>query len=124
MTIQEAIDRVDALKPNKYSDEQKKEWMSELDGMIHKELILTHEGEEEKTFDGYNSETPMNTQLLVPYPYCEIYQHYISSQIDLGNAELDKYNNDKTLYNNAYMTYAAYYNRTHMPKSNVREIRI
>lgn len=122
MTIQEAIDRVDTIKPNKYTEAQKITWLSELDGMIHQELILTHEGAEDENFEGYTSETEKTTELLVPYPYCEVYQHYLSSQIDLGNAELDKYNNDKTLYNNAYMTYAAYYNRTHMPKGSAREI--
>lgn len=118
MTIQEAINRVDLFKPNGFSTEQKVAWLSDLDGMVYKELVCTHErapGMEDLTFDGYDASTSMATELLVPAPYSDVYQHYLSSMIDLGNGELVKYNNDKALYNNAYQTYSDYYTRTLMP---------
>ena len=128
MTIREAIDRVDRLKPNSFTTEEKIAWLSDLDGMVYRELICTHkrpEGMEEMTFDGYSEYTDMGTQLLVPAPYSDVYQHYMAAQIDLGNAELVKYNNDSTLYNNAYATYSDYYTRTHMPlDKGIRHIRL
>lgn len=42
MTIQEAIERVDAMKPNKQAQELKVRWLSELDGLIWRELEKTH----------------------------------------------------------------------------------
>lgn len=128
MTIQEAIDRVDLLKPNSFPFEQKVAWLSDLDGMVYRELICTHkrpEGMEDMAFAGYTDATPASTALLVPAPYSEMYQHYLAAQIDLGNAELVKYNNDSTLYNNAYATYSDYYTRTHMPlDKGIRHIRL
>lgn len=128
MTIQEAIDRVDRLKPNSFTHEQKVAWLSDLDGMVYRELICTHErpaGMENMTFEGYTEGTPSSTTLLVPAPYSDVYQHYLAAQIDLGNAELVKYNNDSTLYNNAYATYSDYYTRTYMPlDKGIRHIRL
>lgn len=44
MTINEAIQAVDSLKPNGYSELEKIGWLSELDGTIKAEIIDTHEG--------------------------------------------------------------------------------
>ena len=121
MTIQEAIDRVDMIKPNQFTFEQKLRWLSELDGLIYKELIMTHEHAADPELVEHDASTPAETELLVPFPYTDIYLHYLSSQIDLGNAEIGKYNNNKQLFNNAYLTYSDYYTRTHMPLSACRE---
>lgn len=123
MTIQTAIERIDGLKPNKYTDEQKIAWLSELDGMVFRELLLTHQQPQIIEFEGY-SETDLETELLVPFPYTDVYQHYLAMQMDLANAELQKYANDKILFNNAYNTYSDYYTRTHMPVQRVRQFRL
>ena len=151
MTIQEAIDRVDILKPNHFTDEDKIGWLNTLDGQVWRELITTHEqprrhghhhGVRPEDFaadplDGekphrhehdwnagryhpYDNDTPRDTVLLVEEPYAEMYIHYMAAQIDLGNAEIGKYNNDKSLFNNAYLTYSDYYTRTHMPLTRIR----
>ena len=46
MTIQEAINKIDTLKPNSYSNADKIAWLSNLDGIIKEEIIDTHEGGE------------------------------------------------------------------------------
>lgn len=124
MTIQTAIDRIDSLKPNKYTDMQKVAWLSDLDGMIFRELLLTHEQPPIITFDGYDESTSRNEELLVPFPYTDVYQHYLAMQMDLANAELQKYANDKILFNSAYNTYSDYYTRTHMPVQKVHQFRM
>ena len=43
MTAGEILDRVDALRPNSYSPEQKLRWLRRLDGQILLELLETHE---------------------------------------------------------------------------------
>lgn len=43
MTIQELLDRVDLMKPNHFSEEQKIRWLSELEGRVVNEIIMTHE---------------------------------------------------------------------------------
>lgn len=119
MTVREAITLVDRLKPNKYSDADKVNWLSEIDGLIVRELVDTHENSPiEGEFNGY-ADVSDETVLIAQYPYDQLYRWYLSSQIDLANMEIDKYNNSKTLFNNAYLTFTDYYNRTHMPKRRV-----
>lgn len=115
MTIKEAIDLVDKLKPNQYSETLKIKWLSKLDGQIYKEVFLTHEDNEVASFNGYD-DANQDTVLLVPYPYDEdIYNYFLQAQIDKENGEMGKYNQNITLYNNAYRNFQNDYNRTHMP---------
>lgn len=118
MTIIEAINRINAVKPNSYDQSQKVKWLSDLDGIVKKEIIDTHEGGEGKVFNGYTEETPLTTVLLISAPYDQIYIHYLSMQIDYANGEYPKYNNSQDVYNEAYTAFKRYYNRTHMPKGN------
>ena len=118
MTINEAIARVDALKPNNYDPVEKIKWLSELDGRIKAEVIDTHEGGENFVFRGYNEDTDINTVLLVPFPYDDMYIRYLEMQIDYANGETSKYGNSFVLYNTAYLNFCNYYNRTYMPKGS------
>ena len=115
MTITEAITMIDSIKPNTYTHAQKISWLSTLDEMIKKEIIDTHEGGEAVDFSGYGEDTNINTPLLVPSPYDELYIFWMESKIDYWNGESAKYNNSITMFNNAYSTYQEYYNRLHRP---------
>lgn len=153
MTIQKILDRVNQLKPNKQADETKIAWLSELDTLIHTEIILTHETphqrrtlmeiivevepenraeaiaeaeeqEEQDAFDGYTPDTDRDTVLLAPHPYDDVYMYYLFMQIDLQNQEIDKYNNNNALFQAAYRSLSAYWNRTHMHVQRTRELRL
>ena len=124
MTIQAAIDRIDAMKPNMFSDVQKIKWLSEVDSYVWRELYKTHEGIPAGVdFVGYDQDTELDTQLLVPEPYTDVYDAYLSAQMDLKNAENGKYTQNMVRFNNAWQTYADYFNRTHMPVQIVRQFR-
>lgn len=116
MTIIEALNKIDNLKPNSYTQQDKVKWLSILDGIIKTEIIDTHEGAEKVTFNGYEAETPVETVLLVPAPYDDVYVKWLEAQIDYANGEIAKYNNSMDMFNTAYSAFARYYNRTHMPK--------
>ena len=73
MTIIEAINKIDSLKPNTYSQPDKIKWLSNLEGVIKKEIIDTHEGAEDVNFVGYDVDTPLDTVMIVPAPYDDIY---------------------------------------------------
>ena len=115
MKIIEAINRIDSLKHNTYSQGDKLEWLSRVDAMVKGHIIDTHEGEE-VTFQWYNDDTDLNTELLVPAPYDEVYLRWLEAQIDYHNGEYDKYNNAIEMFHTAYDSYQNFYNRTHMPK--------
>ena len=123
MTIQAAIDTVDTLKPNMIPIHQKVAWLSDLDGMIWREVILTHEGVPEIVFEGYDQETNPDTTLLAPEPYADIYKHYMASKMDIANRETGEYTKDMVLFNNAWQTLCDYWNRTHMPRQRVAQLR-
>lgn len=115
MTIHEAVEMVDRLKPNQYDQEQKVKWLSKLDGMIFREVISTHADSTVEEFKGYDNAFP-DTEMLVPYPYDEdVYNYFLQMQIDKENGEMAKYNQSATLYNNAYKIFCDWYNRTHLP---------
>ena len=117
MTIIDAISRIDALKHNTYSRSDKVSWISRLDSMVKRMIIDTHEGSESVNFTGYDDSTDLNTELLVPEPFDEVYLRWMEAQIDYHNGEYNKYNNAILMYNAAFYAYQNYYNRTHMPMS-------
>ncbi len=121
MTIIEAINKVDALKPNSYTQHDKISWLSQLDGLIKKQIIDTHEGGESVVFNGYNEETPLDTVLIVEAPYDAVYLTWLEARIDYTNGEYAKYNNSAMAYNNDYSAFERYYNRQNMPLSKKRK---
>ena len=116
-TIREAIEHVDALKVNRVPSADKVRWLSKCDNAIFDEIIKTHapDSNTPESFPGYAPDVDIDTVLLAPPPYDELYRHYLEMQIDLVNMEMAKYNNSSALYNSAKQNFAAYYNRTHAP---------
>ena len=115
MTILEAIHRVDALRHNVFTQEEKISWLAQVDGLVAEELIRTHEGAESKPFRGYDAETPLEQPLLVSAPYDELYLHYLCAMMDYHNGEFDRYNRSMGLYQAVLSAFTNFYNRTHMP---------
>jgi hypothetical protein len=113
--IIEAINRLDALKFNTYTQDDKVDWLSRLDSMVKKQVVDTHEGAEAVSFSGYTADTPIDTILLVPAPYDEVYLRWMEAQIDYHNGEYDKYNNAIIMFNTAFEAYKNYYNSAHKP---------
>jgi hypothetical protein len=115
MTIIEAINGIDSLKPNTYTTEQKIEWLKRLDGLIKEQVIDTHEGGHDiEIGENYNES---DTLLIVPAPYDELYIQYLAMKIDFANNEYRKYNNSASMYNQSLLEFKKWYNREHMPKS-------
>ena len=115
MTVIEAINYTDDIKPNNFAQETKLGWLSKLDGMIRAEVVDTHEGGEDAPFVGYGEED-LGAVLLVPPPYDDIYVKWLEAQIDYANNEYEKYNNSAAAFNSAYTAFSGQYHRTHMPK--------
>ena len=115
MTIIEAVNYIDQMKPNGYTQTDKVRWLSRLDGKVKAEIIDRHEGAEEVSFSGYTDDTPLDTAMLVPSPYDEVYTLWLEAQIDYANGDTVRYNNSIDTFNYAYEAYERFYNRSHMP---------
>lgn len=113
MTILGATQRVDALRHNTFSQEEKIQWLAQVDGLVHQELISTHEGA--VPFQLYDAQTPLDQELLVPHPYDELYLHYLEAQMDYHQAEFDRYNRSMGMYQAVFSAFANHYTRTHLP---------
>lgn len=118
MKLIEAISKIDNLKHNTYTHEDKVAWLSRLDFMVKQEIMDTHEDNEGAGFLGYDTDSDVETELLVPPPYDEVYLRWLEAQIDYANGEYSKYNNSIAMFNASYQGYSNYYNRTHMPKGS------
>jgi hypothetical protein len=114
MNVREAIDRIDSLKHNTYTNGEKIDWLNRLDGMIKREIIDTHEGWQDIIYKPY-TEMDMETDLLISAPHDGIYIRWLETQIDYYNGEIGRYNNSMRMYQEDYDSYSRYYNRTHMP---------
>lgn len=121
MTIIEAINLVDDTKSNTYTQRDKTRWLSRIDWRIKKEIIDTHECETEVEFNGYDDDTPVDTLLLAPAPYDELYLRWLEAQIDYANGEFSKFNNSITMANTVFSDFEKWYNRTHMPIGKTRK---
>lgn len=109
MTINLAIAKIDAIKINAYDDPTKASWISELDGKILLEVHKAESADDAK----YVYPTDGDENLLVPFPYDNIYELYLGAMIDFNNKEFGNYNNSMTMFNTAFDEYKKYYKRTH-----------
>lgn len=115
MTIHNAINSIDELMHNTYTQENKVTWLSRVDTMVKKLVIDTHDGGEDVSFSVYNEDTDLETVLLIPEPFDEAYLRWMEAQIHYHNGEYDKYNNAVVMFNTAFDAYKSDYTRNHMP---------
>ena len=115
MTIQEAIDMVDRHLVNTCDKKDKIRWLSQLDGRVKTEIIDTHVGGEAVAFNGYDEKTDVNTPLLIPEMFCQIYQRYLEAQIHYANQEEERCNNASDAFTVQWNAFRNWYNRRHMP---------
>lgn len=116
MKIIEAINQINSLKPNTYSDTQKIQWLSQLESMVKRLVIDAHEGGDKIPFDGFTENTDTATVLLMPAPFDMAYIYWLEAQIHYANEDIDMYNSAIMMFNTAFGEYKADYKRTHASK--------
>ena len=103
MTIQKCIQRVDALKPNTYTNDEKVLWLNECEGDVQLNIFLiAHNSLVEYT----DYETDKNKELLVRSPYDRLYIQYLIGKIDFANGEYTAYANDVNEYNSTFSSFS------------------
>lgn len=110
MTPNKVIEIVDRLRPNTYDEEDKLRWINELDGQVQR-LVF-----QEEKIKQYAYPDDMDTELLIPAPFDNVYVHYITAQIDYNNTEYDNYNNSVLMYETQFNEYKKDYIRKHRAK--------
>lgn len=111
MTINKAIERVDGVKLNTFGEEDKFNWLCDLDGMISRIVM------QQKEPVTYQYPADMDKELLVKAPFEEVYTLYLEAQIDYHNREYGNYNNSMLMFNSIFEDYKKAYIRDNMPVS-------
>lgn len=110
MTSNKAIEIVDRLKPNVYSEEDKLRWINELDGMVQRLVIQTDEVTE------YAYPDDMDRELLIPAPFDDCYTLFLEAKIDYYNREYANYNNSAIMFDSQFSEYKKAYIREHQAR--------
>lgn len=63
-----------------------------------------------------DDEFGMETELIIQEPYDDVYMYYIDQRIAYNNNDIRRYNTASQCFNNAYITFQQWYNRTHKAK--------
>lgn len=107
MIAQDAINRVDRIKPNAFTEEDKLLWLDSLEGMIQSEIYLRCP----ETIVRIES---LEDALSAPFPYDALYDLYLQAMIDFHNGEYDKYNTTYAMFNSKWEDFSVWYT-THYP---------
>ena len=126
MTIQEALDLTDEMKPNSMSRKTKVAFLNELEQMIWSEILMKHVHMPQQAIKPvYTEDTDPGKELLAPDPYAsEVYSSWLMAKIDRQNQEDERYNVDMSHFQSAYQTLCDWWNRTFKSIPRTREIRI
>ncbi len=108
MKIIEAISRIDSLKPNAYSSRQKILWLSQLEALVHNQVL-----QEDVPFSGFSEETDTETVLFMPAPFDAAYLYWLEAQIHYANEDIDLYNSAIRLFTDAYRAFQLDYHGKH-----------
>ena len=125
MTLQEALDQLDEMKPNMMSRKLKVKYLTEIEQLIYDEIVMRHEHPE--LMGGkpvYNEDSDDGTVLIIPDPYSSVYLYWLMTKVDIQNQEDARYNIDRQHFESAYDTMSDWYTREHMPKQMTREFRL
>ena len=101
MTVMEAIQEIDCLKPNTFSQEQKIQWLDRLDSFVRSYILSRYP---EEKVDLLNLGSP-DRQLLMESPYDEGYLHWLESKIHYYNEETDRYNAAVRMFRSVFEDY-------------------
>ena len=113
MKIIEAINMIDGIKPNTFTQAEKLAWLYQLDGLCL-DFMRGYEGVDTLTPPFY-TEADLEVELLIPPPHDEVYVHYLHAMIMYAMGEFSKYENALVQYNNAMQQFRVGFARTHMP---------
>lgn len=109
MTISEAISQTRKLSGNAVDDNTMCRWLSELDGRL---MLDFYKGSE---WMAYSLPQDADHELLVPFPWDELYVHYLEAMVYYSNGEYERYRNSYEMYNKKELDYRQWYARNQLP---------
>ncbi len=109
MTIKELIDYVGEIRPNSYGNQTKMVWINEIEGAVQTEIMGIYPAD----LMSYDTQTDLDTELLVKAPHAKLYAWYVVAMMDLVSMGDAAYENSYRIFNKFWDEYARWYLRTH-----------
>ena len=108
MTLLTALDMANKVRPNAAHDDIKiKLLFQQLEGNVAEMAGLDPPGEAYE----YDAADPDDVELLMPFPYDDIYLWFLCAQIDLMNEETALYEDDMAMFNFSWQRAQAWFRR-------------
>lgn len=101
LTLRKLIAAVDKLRPNVFTNEQKVQWVNDVEGDVWLNVLLLSPAD----LRPYNWETDQGTVLTVQSPFDGLYTYYLEAMIAYESEEDDTYQNAMEQYNQAFLKY-------------------
>lgn len=98
MTVQNCIDYVDAMEPNKYSEVQKARWVEECEGIVWTRAFLL----QPIKFPDRPPWEMLAAELGLPAPHDKVYTRYLQAMIHYANGEYERYASSMQMFNAAW----------------------
>ena len=108
MTIAEALQTADTLRPNELPESIKLRWLSELEGRILTEIA----GREAQRVPVLTENTPQVLRLFAPAPYDRVYWTYLMKMIDYAAKDAAAYQISAAVFHEAYGDFAKWFLRS------------
>lgn len=112
--LRRAIAAADELRPNTVDEVLKSEWLQRLEG----ELAETLQVEEPEWV------WPEDQELIMPSPADMLYVYWLCALIDWAQLDLDLYQIDRAMYEEAHAFALAWWRRHHRPLVDYKGARI
>lgn len=109
MTPLELISRLDTRIVNTVPEEEKKRWVAEVEALVEWGLRPSQEPLPETL--------PDDCQLKIPFPWDELYLHYLEMRLYYFQGEIARCNQARAMYEAVYNGYRDYCNRCSLPQN-------
>lgn len=117
MRVKEALEFIDSVKPNAYTDDQKLRWLNDCEGMVQTQVLLFASPE----MIAYSLPEDENTEMLVSKPHDKLYLSYLYAMIDFANGEYNKYSNSMQMFNAEFSEFMRWFANAYRPADTNEE---
>ena len=115
MRAREAVRLFREAHPGDIPEDVLVSWISELEGLIWRETVSTHEGEAGE-FSPVTLTDGLDRELTAKAPYDGVYVSYLAMKGDLYHNDTARYQTSAAVFAAAYSDFSDDYNRTHAPR--------
>lgn len=107
MKIRDVFDYVIELMEPAFSENILLRWLNQVEAEVQTEVLLIPISEITQ-YKKEDTTEETTTELIVPQPYDKLYAEYLIWRIELAQGEAERANNQKEVYEKAYLSYVRY----------------